>query len=63
MKRVKGTLYPRVFITLYGAVDSKLHLADYETDKIIYFSKKVDDYNVYLNKMMKVLHQNLQKSI
>jgi hypothetical protein len=59
MKRVKGTLYPRVFITLYGAVDSKLHLENYEKDKVVYFSKKVDDYNVYLYKMMKVLHQNL----
>lgn len=59
MKRVKGTLYPRVFITLYGAVDSKLHLENYEKDKVVNFSKKVDDYNVYLDKMMKVLHQNL----
>lgn len=60
MKRVKGTLYPRVFITLYGAVDSKLHLEHYERDKkVVYFSKKIDDYNAYLNEMMKVLHQNL----
>ena len=58
-KRVKGTMYPRFFITLYGAVDSKLHLEHYETDKIVYFSKKMDDYNAYLNEMMKVLHQNL----
>lgn len=58
-KRVKGTLYPRFFITLYGAVDSKLHLEHYETDKVVYFSKKMDDYNAYLNDMMKVLHQNL----
>lgn len=60
MKRVKGTLYPRIFITLYGAVDSKLHLEYYEKDKkVVYFSKKIDDYNVYLNEMMKVLHQIL----
>lgn len=59
MKRVKGTLYPRFFITMYGAVDSKLHLEHYENDKIVYFSKKMDDYNAYLNEMMKVLHQNL----
>ena len=58
-KRVKGTMYPRFFITMYGAIDSKLHLEHYETDKIVYFSKKMDDYNVYLNEMMKVLHQNL----
>ena len=58
-KRVKGTMYPRFFITVYGAIDSKLHLEHYETDKIVYFSKKMDDYNAYLNEMMKVLHQNL----
>lgn len=58
-KKVKGTWYPRFFITMYGAVDSKLHLEHYENDKIVYFSKKMDDYNVYLNEMMKVLHQNL----
>lgn len=58
-KRVKGTWYPRFFITMYGAVDSKLHLEHYETDKVVYFSKKMDDYNAYLNEMMKVLHQNL----
>ena len=58
-KRVKGTWYPRFFITMYGAVDSKLHLEHYENDKIVYFSKKMDDYNAYLNEMMKVLHQNL----
>ena len=59
MKRVKGTLYPRVFITLYGAVDSKLHLENYETDKVVYFTKKMDDYNAYLHEMMKVLDCNL----
>ena len=58
-KKVKGTWYPRFFITMYGAVDSKLHLEHYETDKVVYFSKKMDDYNAYLNDMMKVLHQNL----
>ena len=58
-KKVKGTWYPRFFITMYGAVDSKLHLEHYENDKIVYFSKKMDDYNAYLNEMMKVLHQNL----
>lgn len=58
-KRVKGTMYPRFFITMYGAIDSKLHLEHYENDKIVYFSKKMDDYNAYLNEMMKVLHQNL----
>lgn len=58
-KKVKGTWYPRFFITMYGAVDSKLHLEHYENDKIVYFSKKMDDYNAYLNDMMKVLHQNL----
>lgn len=58
-KKVKGTCYPRFFITMYGAVDSKLHLEHYETDKVVYFSKKMDDYNAYLNDMMKVLHQNL----
>lgn len=58
-KRVKGTMYPRFFITVYGAIDSKLHLEHYENDKIVYFSKKMDDYNAYLNEMMKVLHQNL----
>ena len=58
-KRVKGTWYPRFFITMYGAIDSKLHLEHYENDKIVYFSKKMDDYNAYLNEMMKVLHQNL----
>lgn len=58
-KRVKGTMYPRFFITVYGAIDSKLHLEHYEKDKIVYFSKKMDDYNAYLNEMMKVLHQNL----
>lgn len=58
-KRVKGTMYPRFFITVYGAIDSKLHLEHYETDKVVYFSKKIDDYNAYLNEMMKVLHQNL----
>lgn len=58
-KKVKGTWYPRFFITMYGAVDSKLHLEHYDNDKIVYFSKKMDDYNVYLNEMMKVLHQNL----
>lgn len=52
-------MYPRFFITMYGAVDSKLHLEHYENDKIVYFSKKMDDYNAYLNEMMKVLHQNL----
>lgn len=59
MKRVKGTIYPRFFITMYGAIDSKLHLENYEKDKVVYFSKKMDDYNAYLNEMMKVLHQNL----
>lgn len=44
---------------MYGAIDSKLHLEHYETDKVVYFSKKMDDYNAYLNDMMKVLHQNL----
>lgn len=58
-KRVKGTMYPRVFITMYGVIDSKLHLEHYENDKIVYFSKKMDDYNVYLSEMMKVLHGNL----
>lgn len=58
-KKVKGTWYPRFFITMYGAVDSKLHLEHYETDKVVYFSKKMDDYNACLNDMMKVLHQNL----
>lgn len=58
-KRVKGTMYPRVFITMYGAIDSKLHLEHYENDKIVYFSKKMDDYNAYLCEMMKVLHRNL----
>lgn len=58
-KRVKGTMYPRFFITMYGAIDSKLHLEHYENNKIVYFSKKMDDYNAYLNEMMKVLHQNL----
>lgn len=58
-KKVKGTWYPRFFITMYGAIDSKLHLEHYENDKIVYFSKKMDDYNAYLNEMMKVLHQNL----
>lgn len=58
-KKVKGTWYPRFFITMYGAVDSKLHLEHYENDKVVYFSKKMDDYNAYLNEMMKVLHQNL----
>lgn len=60
-KRVKGTMYPRFFITVYGAIDSKLHLEHYENDKIVYFSKKMDDYNAYLNEMMKVLHQNLEQ--
>lgn len=58
-KKVKGTWYPRFFITMYGAIDSKFHLEHYENDKIVYFSKKMDDYNAYLNEMMKVLHQNL----
>lgn len=58
-KRVKGTMYPRVFITMYGVIDSKLHLEHYENDKIVYFSKKMDDYNVYLSEMMKVLHGDL----
>lgn len=58
-KRVKGTLYPRFMISLYGAIDSKLHLENYETDKVVYFTKKMDDYNAYLNEMMKVLHRNL----
>lgn len=58
-KKVKGTMYPRFFITMYGAIDSKLHLEHYENNKIVYFSKKMDDYNAYLNEMMKVLHQNL----
>ena len=58
-KRVKGTLYPRCLITMYGAVDSKLHLEHYENDKVVYFSKKMDDYNAYLNQMMMILHQNL----
>lgn len=58
-KKVKGTWYPRFFITMYGAIDSKFHLEHYETDKVVYFSKKKDDYNAYLNEMMKVLHQNL----
>ena len=58
-KRVKGTLYPRFFITLYGAVDSKLHLENYGTDKVVYFTKKMNDYNAYLSEMMKVLHFNL----
>ena len=58
-KKVKGTWYPRFFITMYGAIDSKFHLEHYENNKIVYFSKKMDDYNAYLNEMMKVLHQNL----
>ncbi|MCI6076707.1 hypothetical protein [Catenibacterium mitsuokai] len=58
-KKVKGTWYPRFFITMYGAIDSNFHLEHYENDKIVYFSKKMDDYNAYLNEMMKVLHQNL----
>ena len=36
MKRVKGTLYPRFFITMYGAIDSTLHLEHYENDKILF---------------------------
>lgn len=58
-KRVKGTMYPRFFITMYGAIDSKLHLEHYENGKVVYFDKKKDDFNAYLNEMMPELHLNL----
>lgn len=58
-KRVKGTMYLRFFITMYGAIDSKLHLEHYENGKVVYFDKKKDDFNAYLNEMMPELHLNL----
>ena len=58
-KKVKGTWYPRFFITMYGAIDSKFHLEHYENGKVVYFDKKKDDFNAYLNEMMPELHYNL----